>query len=70
MDRYCHWIRIAWAGFAILLASTYALQHLVSGALPSVLVYISLRVYAVLFALSCIIASLTMLQSHRVEGSK
>lgn len=70
MTKYSNWVRTAWACFAILLALTYALQHLVSGILPSLLVYISFRVYAVLFALSCIVAGLGTLQSHHVGGSE
>lgn len=70
MAKIDHWVKTAWLCFAILVIATYALQHLASGYLPQTLAQISFRLYAVLFALSCVIAAFRVMQSHSGEGNK
>lgn len=70
MSKADQWIQEAWACFVLLVVVTYGAQHLVSGYLPQTLVQISLRFYAVLFALSCIMAAVRVMHSHSGEGKK
>ena len=58
------WLKMAWVVLAIITTVTYGIQHVLTGYVPQVFALMSYRIYALLFAFSCVYGVVKFMHSH------